>query len=644
MKIRLFIITGLLLTGMCQAQLWLPRLFTNGMVLQRNAPIAVWGKAMPGDTVKVTLQSQQNSVIVSPDGTWKTSLPALIAGGPYTLSIQECGRHNETKLVEDVLVGDVWLASGQSNMELKVSEAAHAKKEIAQANYPSMRFFIVPHKKDIKVNADVSGGSWKRCDSSKVGQLSAVAYYFSRKIHTEQGVPVGIIQSTWGGSPVEAWTSREMLLSSAITRQRMFAIDSVGYPQFDQDSLHLIHFWDIVYHPQNGTDTIVAKPEYADKDWKELKMPSTVRSWKMFPYEGMVWFRKNIVLSKEMLQHPVSIHLGHPELNYSLYVNGHEVAHTIWNAAKNHSYSIPAEYLHAGKNLIALRIAVLWGGGGLNPPAKDIYLSAGTDTISLAGNWKYNEKLEPKVPFIQNYQYFPSFLYNGMLAPVIPYTIKGAIWYQGEANDSLAYNYRELFPLMINDWRIRWQQGNFPFLYVQLPNYRKRLDAPAESQWAELREAQSMAQRLPNTGMACAVDLGLADNIHPLNKQDVGMRLAQVALNKVYGESNNDQLSPQIASYQIKKDTVYVTIDQKQLKTTDGQPVRGFAVAGEDRKFYFAEAEIKNNLIKIHCKQVKHPMAVRYAWADNPDCNIMNANGFPLVPFRSDCFKGITQK
>jgi sialate O-acetylesterase len=280
----------------------------------------------------------------------------------------------------------------------------------------------------------------------------------------------------------------------------------------------------------------------------------------------------------------------------------------------------------------------------LNPPAKDIYLSAGTDTISLAGNWKYNEKLEPKVPTIQNYQYFPSFLYNGMLAPVIPYTIKGAIWYQGEANDSLAYNYRELFPLMINDWRIRWQQGNFPFLYVQLPNYRKRLDAPAESQWAELREAQSMAQLLPNTGMACAIDLGLADNIHPLNKQDVGMRLAQVALNKVYVGSNDAQLSPQIASYRIKKDTVYVTIDQKQLKTTDGQLVRGFAVAGEDRKFYFAEAEIKNNLIKIHCKQVKHPIAVRYAWADNPDCNVVNANGLPLVPFRSDQWKGITQK
>ena len=458
-------------------------------------------------------------------------------------------------------------------------------------------------------------------------------------------MPIGILQTTWGGSPVEAWTSREMLLSSAVSRSAVLKNDAVTPADFVKDSLDLIRFWDIVYHPKNKTDKIITQPSFDDSGWAELDMPKTFPAWGIPAYEGIVWLRKTIDIPDNINLKNMTLNLGHPEMNYSLYVNGKEICKTVWNANPIHSYTIPSDFIHQGKNTISVRMAVLWGGGGFNPPAGEMYLSDGLTKLSIAGNWKYRKDLEPAVPLIHNYHYYPDFLFNAMINPVIPYGLKGFIWYQGEANDSLAYKYRTLFPLMITDWRIRWQQGYLPFLYIQLPNYKKRQQEPMESEWAELREAQAMALSQPNTGMVCTIDLGEAESIHPLNKQDVGFRLALQAEKTAYGK-NIPASGPMFSIYHIESSSIRIrfTGSGSGIKTTDHLSPREFTIAGADKIFYNAKAQIQNNEIIVTSDKVINPVSVRYAWSNNPDCNTVNAEGFPVIPFRTDTWKGITEK
>jgi sialate O-acetylesterase len=436
-----------------------------------------------------------------------------------------------------------------------------------------------------------------------------------------------------------------MLLSSPVSRNAVLKNDAVTPGDFVRDSLDLIRFWDIVYHPKNETDKIITQPTYDDSSWKDLDMPKTFPAWGMSPYEGIVWLQKTIDIPENFNLNNLTINLGHPEMNYSLYLNGNVICKTIWNANPIHKYTIPADYIHKGKNTISVRMAVLWGGGGFNPPAGEMYLSDGNTKISMAGNWKYRKDLEPAVPVIHNYHYYPGFLFNAMIHPVIPYGLKGFIWYQGEANDSLAFNYRTLFPMLITDWRIRWQQGTLPFLFVQLPNYKKRQPEPVESEWAELREAQAMALSRPNTGMVCTIDLGEAESIHPLNKQDVGFRLALQAEKTAYGKDVVAS-GPMFSKYRVDGKSIRISFSDNDsgLKTTDMLAPREFTMAGPDKKFYLAKAQLHGNEIIVTSGYVNDPVAVRYAWSDNPACNLINTEGFPAVPFRTDTWKGITEK
>jgi len=359
----------------------------------------------------------------------------------------------------------------------------------------------------------------------------------------------------------------------------------------------------------------------------------------------MIWLRKEIELPGNFNINTALLHPGHPEMNYSVYINGNEICKTIWNSNPIQNYPVPAKFIHTGKNLVSVRMAYLWGGGGFNPPAREMYLSDGSRQISIAGNWKYMKDLEPSLPKIHNYQYSPTFLYNAMIHPILPYGIKGFLWYQGEANDSLAYNYRTLFPMLITDWRIRWKQGYLPFLFVQLPNYKKRQAEPMDSEWAELRESQSMALSHPNTGMVCTIDLGEAENIHPENKQDVGFRLALLAEKIVYGKQG--VVSGPIFNYfRIEGNTINVSFSDtgSGLKTKDNLFPREFTIAGENKIFYNATTQIRGKEILVSSDKVTNPVAVRYAWSDNPDCNMTNTEGFPVIPFRTDNWKEITQK
>ncbi|HVI44667.1 MAG TPA: sialate O-acetylesterase [Chitinophaga sp.] len=622
------------------AQITIPKVFGDGMVLQRELPIPVWGWASPGTQITGTLGTAHAKTVTGKDGKWTLRFPACKAGGPYTLKISGADAGIEFK---DVLIGDVWLASGQSNMEWPVKDAKDAAKEIAASDWSQIRFLVVEHNKCLTPQRDIAGGKWQACDTVNTGGFSAVAYYFARRVHQQQGVPIGIIQSTWGGTPVEAWTGREGLLASPVTKSRILANDTLTAADFVQDSVDLLRFWEIVYHPQNNADHEITAETFNDASWPQVEMPGLVRDFGG-PYEGIVWMRKKINLPASFAGKALTVELGHPEMNYSLYVNGHEICKTVWNANRFHHYTIPAAMLKAGENIITLRIAMLWGGGGLNPPADSMYVTDGATRILLAGQWRYKKDLESPLPAIRNYHCYPAMLYNAMIHPLVAYAIKGAIWYQGEANEKAGFDYRQLFPDLIKDWRQRWEQGDFPFLYVQLANYKKIKQEPSESEWAEVRESQTMTLSLANTGMACIIDIGEADNIHPANKQEVGRRLALLAGKQVYRQKGIVS-GPSFAGFKIEPRRIRIrfTNTGTGLSTKGGKGVTGFTIAGADKRFYWASAVIEGNEVIVYSDQVVTPTAVRYAWADNPVCNLVNSAGLPAVPFRTDNWKGITQ-
>lgn len=642
-----FFIASLLFSSLCGAQFSLPKVFGDNMVLQRGQAIPVWGQASPGTLIIAKLGTVRATAKTGKDGRWMLRFPKFKAGGPHTLRIAESGKEDAGIELKGILIGDVWLASGQSNMEWQVQQAQDAREEIEKADFPQIRFLVVAQDKRLSPQSDIKAGKWKVCDTTNVKEFSAVAYYFARKLHGDQHVPVGIIQSTWGGTPVEAWTSRDMLLTSPITRAKTLSNDTLSFDREDfiTDSLNWIRTWDIVFNPQNNTDKIIPAPEYNDAGWTNIEMPNVIKDFGIGNYEGMVWLRKKVSLPGSFAGKELTLHLGHPEMNYSLYFNGQEICKNIWNANPTHHYSIPANLVKQGDNIIAIRVAMLWGGGGLNPPAEDLYITDGASTISLAGKWLYQKDLETAFPKILNYQYYPTVLFNAMINPLIPYGIKGFIWYQGESNVWAAYNYRKLFPMLITDWRQRWQQGDCPFLFVQLANYMKTKPLPTESEWAELREAQTLTLSLPNTGMACIIDIGEANDIHPKNKQEVGRRLALMANKMVYKQSLIAS-GPMYKDLQKEGNRIRINYSNagSGLSTKDGKDVKGFAIAGKDKVFHWAKAIIEGRQVIVYSDEVAAPEAVRYAWADNPECNLVNAEGLPAVPFRTDVWKGITQK
>nr|WP_262897949.1 sialate O-acetylesterase [Carboxylicivirga linearis] len=542
------------------------------------------------------------------------------------------------------MIGDVWFASGQSNMEWQVQQSDGAKAEIPNALNKKIRLCQIPHAVSLDPLYNTEETQWEVCDSSSVRGFSAVAYYFAKNIQADINVPVGIIQSTWGGTPVEAWTSKEMLKSNEFGRKLVKKNDTITYFHFQKDTLDLNTFWDIVYNPKNGMDSIASDPNYDDSEWQLVSIPGVIKDWEADFYEGMIWLRKTIDLKKPYAGKDLTINLGHPEMNYSLYFNGKEICKNQWNANLKHLYTIPSSLVKKGENVLAIRIAALWGGGGLNGPGDEIYLTNGKTKLSLEGNWKYKKDLEDKIPKVQYYQTYAYYIHNAMVHPLQPYGLKGFIWYQGEHNEGEAYRYREMLPLMINDWRIQWQQGNLPFALVQLPNYMKVDDEPTDGKWAVLRESQALTLKLPNTYMTCIIDCGIADNIHPTNKTVVGERLANVVAKNVYGKKLVAS-GPVFKDYSVRGNKIHIAFSNLAdgLKVKDEGAIKGFAIAGEDQKFYWADAVIEGDEVVVSSKQVSHPVAVRYAWGNNPVCNLINSEELPAIPFRTDDWKVITQ-
>ncbi len=539
------------------ANVSLPAIFGNHMVLQRDGAVPVWGQADPGEKVTVSAAGASASATAGPDGKWTVRLKNLPPSAtPVEVTVQ--GKNKIT--FTDVLVGDVWVCSGQSNMAFVIHQDASSKEEIAQANFPQIRFFYVPRTVAPQPLADIKPaptrpmhGSWHVCTPESLSNLgfSAVGYYFGKNIHQTTKQPVGLIESAWGGTTAQAWTSQETLkktpgLESLATAAQKF---SEGFPKALED-----------YGP------VLEKYNADLAQWKEANKDA---------------------------------------------IETYKTALAQW---QTDSKQATAE--------------------GKPVPPKPTPVS------------------EPKAPVSPDQNpNNPTGLYNGMIAPIVPYGIKGAIWYQGEANTSQAVVYRTLFPAMIADWRENWAQGDFPFLFVQLANYMPRKPEPVNSDWALLREAQlKTALTVPNTGMAVIIDIGEETDIHPKDKWDVSTRLALAGRHLAYGETLAWS-GPIYKALKVEGAQARLTFDHIDGGLTIGVPpehfhpgeprataseLQGFAIAGADNKFVWAKAKIDGDTVVVSAEGVPNPVAVRYAWADNPEANLYNKAGLPASPFRTD--------
>jgi len=626
------------------AKPFLSPVFGSHMVLQRGIKDPVWGWAAPGSKVTVAVAGKTATTTAGSDGTWLAKVGPLEAGGPYTLLITG----PQSVALDDVLVGDVWVGSGQSNMQMSVASSKDAAKEIAAATHGNIRLYTVPNVTALSPQ-QTEGGAWALCTPDTVGPFSAAAYFFGRDINEAIDVPIGLIETCWGGTPIEAWTSEEGLATVPQLAAPLKQVDEIraslagGTENYAQREAA----WYAASDP--GTNAHWENPALDTSDWKTMTLPTAWEDAGLPNLDGVVWFRKEFTLSADASANPAELHFGQVDDRDTTFVNG------VWVGAtgqvdRNRSYTVPASVLKTGTNVIAVRVLDTGGAGGFTGNADQMSLAPkGGDSISLAGPWLYKvgadlAKTSPVPVRFDNNPSLPSVLYNAMIAPVLPYGIKGAIWYQGEANAGQAYLYRTLLPTMIKDWRSRWGVGDFPFYIVSLANYMPRTDAPVDSEWAELREAQAMtAASVKHTGLAMAIDIGETNDIHPKNKQEVGRRLALNALAKDYGQKV-EYSGPEFKALKVADGKISLSFTHVAGGlVAKGDKLTGFAIAGEDRKFVWADAAIDGDKVVVSSPAVPNPVAVRYAWANNPVCDLYNRAGLPAGPFRTDTWPGITQ-
>lgn len=626
---------------MANANVRMPLLFSDGMVLQRNKAIPVWGWADANEKVEVHFNKQTKTITADASGKWMVKLDSEKAGGPFELTIT-----GKNKIViKDVLVGEVWICSGQSNMEFQMYKTMNSEKEIADSDYPMIRHFGVAQDLSGSPKEDLKEGKWAVSNKENVKDFTAVGFFFAKKLYAELKIPIGIINTSWGGTCVETWTSREAFEKSDDFKAMIAEVPSVNmdaifetYKRSLLDNIKKVQGFEVTAANENQFKEL----GFNDTNWPEIKVPSLWENQQIGNIDGVVWMRKTIVLSAEQAQKEAVLYLSKVDDEDVTYVNGVQVGtNNIWEAKR--IYKIPVGVLKEGSNVIAVRIADYTGGGGIYGDPADLKIDFKDSNVPLEGLWKFNV-VNVKISVSPNS--YPSLLYNAMVNPLIPYAFQGVLWYQGEANVWRAKQYKKAFPLMITDWRAKWDQGNFPFYFVQLSTFNEfNGNSKVGSRWAELREAQTQTLQLPNTGMAVTTDIGNAKDIHPTNKQDVGKRLAAIALNNVYGKKRVYS-GPMYKSIEIKGSQIILTFDNtgSGLSSSDnGENLKGFEIAGADKVFYSAKAIIKNNTVIVSSEKVPNPVAVHYGWADDDtDINLFNKEKFPASPFRTDDWDMIT--
>lgn len=629
----------------------LPAIFGPGMVLQRDRAVPVWGTTEAGASVRVELDGRVIAEgAADAKGAFRLSLPSRGAGGPHVVAVKS-GR--EERRLHDVYFGDVWLCSGQSNMEWPLSRAANPDEEVMAANDPRIRFFLV-RKNPSAVPLTNVDGSWTPCTPATAAPFSAVAYHFARALAEKTNVPIGLIGSYWGGSTVEAWIPPDALAGEEfgpVLGRRNDVIPprdpeerAAGNRKAAAEQKRIVagilsRPVDLPVHAREAGAALGA-------EWKRVDVPGSWEGTLGEHFDGVVWFRREFDVPPGREKEAWTLRLGVVDDYDTTWLNGKKIGETGVDAVEpwltKRAYPVPAGVLRPGRNVLLVRAVDHGGDGGFLGEPEDLELTTdGGAAIGLTGKWdcRVEEKIRfPKFTLDKMItQYTAGLLFDGMIAPLVPYGLSGVIWYQGESNTERAAQYARLFPTLIRSWRERWGQGDFPFYFVQLANHLDRAEKPGPSRWAELRESQTKTLALPNTGMALTIDIGDGADIHPRNKRDVGRRLASLALAPADGKRR--QVSgPTFREVKWDGPRGRVFFDQVDggLVTPNNEPVVGFAIAGEDRRFVWAEARIEGDSVVVSSAKVPRPVAIRYAWANNPAVNLATKEGLPVAPFRTD--------
>ena len=635
---KVFLLLCLLLANQIQAEVTLASLFSDNMVLQRDAKIPIWGWASSEEKITVLFHNQQKSITADQSGKWIVYLDKEEAGGPFTLVV----KGENTLQINNILVGEVWICSGQSNMEWIVGQSDNAENEIASANYPTIRHIKIPKAINSLPSSKFATTTWEVCSPKTVENFTAVGYYYAKELNQQLQVPIGLINATWGGTNIETWMSKEGFETDAefkevIQTMPQINIDSLLKVKIESNKREIESIQKAALNPEKAS--AFNRFDFDDSQWPTLQQPGFWEQQQLVNLDGVVWLRKEFIIKK--VNGPITLEIPAIDDNDVTYVNGVKIGETNgWDIKR--VYQIPAEILKKGKNSIAIRVEDNGSGGGIHGLESELKIIQKKTIIPLNGKWKFQvESIKDKL----NENDFPSLCYNAMIQPLVPFAFKGVIWYQGESNASRAYQYRKAFPLLIQDWRQKWQ-NDFPFYFVQLATFKTPGNSNEGCEWAELREAQSQTLSIKNTGMIVTTDIGNPTDIHPRNKTTVGKRLAAVALTNSY-QKNIYNTGPTFHSFQKKDNELLITFDfiGKGLSTTNEYGlVNGFEVAGENQTFYIAKAYIKDNKLVVSCDEVPNPIAVRFGWkGDASHCNLFNEEGFPAVPFRSDDWKPITK-
>jgi sialate O-acetylesterase len=608
-------------------------LFTDNMILQRDVPCPIWGWTDPGAQVTVAVNGQQVSATADAQGKWLAKVGPFPAGGPTTVTITG----PQTVTLNNVLFGDVWLCSGQSNMEWGLKNVDQWWKEYGSANLPRVRLYTVPQDTQTTPPATVAG-AWRVCtpdaviaDTPIYGGFSAIAFFYGRKVHQETGVPIGLIESCWGATDVAQWSTLPTLRRIA------------GNANLDPLAIYersVMESWKALDPAYDATKTW-SSPAYDASAWKTITLPKSWQKEELPGFAGVVWLRKEIELPADWEGKNLSVTLGAIDAQDTLWMNGAFIgAYDLNNTPR--IYTVPGNVVHAGKNVLCLRVL---GNTGVTARADQLTLMPvdgdPKDRLSLAGPWQYC----PSTPMAQvkgrqaDRRGIPAGCYQAMIAPLAPCAIKGVIWYQGEGDVGMTGTYRAKTAGMIADWRALFGVGDFPFYLVQLAGYGGLPAQPEESSWAVIREAQAaVAATVPNCGMAVAIDRGEIYNIHPPNKRDVGERLAMTALAKTYGKPVACQ-GPTYKAMTVEGRAIRLIFDHAEGLRTLGSGPSGFAIAGADGKYVWAQAYLDGETVVVSSPQVPQPVMVRYGWANHPLCNLYNQAGLPAVPFRTDAPK-----
>jgi sialate O-acetylesterase len=613
-------------------------MFGDNMVMQRDQTNQVWGWTDPGTEVRVEIGGQSALGRANAKGRWSLRLVPPKSAGPQTLRISGPKEVQFT----NVLVGDVWLCGGQSNMELPLSRARDGEEEIKAADHPQIRVFTV-RKKTAYAPAETVQGSWKICSPATVvqeGGFSAVGYFFGRKLQRDLDVPVGLIQDCVGGTPAESWTSAGALRELKDFDTGLAEVERLrakGSPEYGN---YISHWYD-EYDPGQKSNAW-ALPDFDDHDWKTVTLPGGFAELGVADSPSVCYFRKAIVLPDPLPAGGAKLFLGVIERMDTAQINGRWVGASAW-VENPRAYALGDAVLKPGTNILTIRVFKTKPDGGFQSKPEALRLVLGDKTeIPLADTWKGKVSVDARPPHplplsFENWPTMPSVLYNGMIAPVAPFAIRGAIWYQGEANAGRAAQYRSLLPAMIQDWRRAFGKGDFPFYIVSLAAFMPHKDTPGDDWWAELREAQAYAaQTVTNSGLALAIDVGDAGDIHPKDKKEVGERLALCALANHYGKKIVAS-GPTFASVEQLPGALKLRFKNTEggLVAKGGSPGE-FALSGEDKKWVWADAKIEGDTIIVSSTQVPNPKHARYAWQSNPRATLYNGAGLPAVPFRTD--------